>query len=223
MSVEEKAMPVEEACQAVLVNVLPVIDPNRAGLCIDVGVGTFAFYCEIFARLGFNSIAVEPMPVNNLREICDRDNITLVETCISDVNGMQNLYIGTYESQDNLNFSSLVQDWWGSSAKAIQVQSMTLAKLLDSTNAQKITCFKVDVEGSESNIIRQFTQLPLTLLPRVVMFEYGGGDTQKSGNKGWSDKFIKATLECLNVLKKCGYTFSIAIDEMQGISKSIFY
>ncbi|MEG4582628.1 FkbM family methyltransferase [Microcoleus sp. MON1_C5] len=223
MSVEEKAMPVEEFCQSVLVNVLPVIDPNREGICIDVGVGTFAFYCEIFARLRFNSIAVEPRPVNNLRETCDRDHITLVETCISDVNGIQNLYIATYEGQDNLNFSSLVQDGGGSSAKTIQVESMTLAKLLDRINAKKITCLKLDVEGSESNIIRQFAQLPLALMPSVVMFKYGGGDTQKSGNKGWSDKFIKATLDCLNVLKKCGYNFSLAIDEMQGISKSIFY
>ena len=56
-------MRVEACCQAVLTDLLPKIDPQRLGKCLDVGVGTFAFYCQKFAELGFEAIAVEPLPI----------------------------------------------------------------------------------------------------------------------------------------------------------------
>ena len=51
-------MRVEACCQAVLTDLLPKIDPQRLGKCLDVGVGTFAFYCQQFAELGFEAIEV---------------------------------------------------------------------------------------------------------------------------------------------------------------------
>ena len=44
-------MRVEPCCQSVLANILPVVDSKKEGICIDVGVGTFAFYCEMFGKL----------------------------------------------------------------------------------------------------------------------------------------------------------------------------
>ncbi len=63
-------MRVESCCQKLLEQLLPDLDPQRQGICIDVGVGTFAFYCELFARLGFSTVAIEPSPTDKLRIIC---------------------------------------------------------------------------------------------------------------------------------------------------------
>ena len=38
-------MRVEACCQSLLAEILPEIDPKKEGYCIDVGAGTFAFYC----------------------------------------------------------------------------------------------------------------------------------------------------------------------------------
>jgi len=215
-------MHVEECCQAVLFHVLPHVDKKRKGVCIDVGVGTFAFYCELFARLRFRTVAVEPLPVDRLRKVCHYHGIKLVESCLSDINGFQTLYIGTYQGAENLNLSSLSPDWWGASTETRRVQSMTLPTLLSTINARKVTRLKLDIEGAEATIIRQFLRMPESLLPSVVMFEYGGGDNRESGRSGWSQQFLAATMECLSVLKKCGYGFSVGIDSAPDTAERIF-
>ena len=62
-------MKVEDCCQALLAQILPTVDPQRQGICIDVGVGTFAFYCELFAQLGFETLPSFVVgPMERLRE-----------------------------------------------------------------------------------------------------------------------------------------------------------
>ncbi|MFW5664537.1 MAG: FkbM family methyltransferase [Coleofasciculus sp.] len=215
-------MRVEACCQVVLEQLLPIIDQKREGICIDVGVGTFAFYCERFSRLGFNTVAVEPLPVKKLQKLCQYYNIRLIKCCLSDIDGVQNLYMGKFFGLFNHNFNSLSPDWFGASQDIKQVKSMTLSSLLSSINAQKITCIKFDVEGWESKIIKQFNELPPSLLPRVVMFEYGGGTSKQNGKRGWSSTFLNATLECLTVLKQCGYGFSMMVDYAYSAKETIF-
>ena len=215
-------MQVEECCQALLAHILPILDEKREGICIDVGVGTFAFFCEIFAKLGFKTVAVEPLPVNALRQVCHSSNIDLIEGCISDIDGIQTLYIGNFQGIENLNLCTLEPDWWGASTETQQVPSLRLSSLLSSVNPLKVTCLKLDVEGAELTIIRQFAELPEALLPSVVLFEYGGGDRKENSQKGWSTKFFNATLECLETLKKCGYSFSLLIDASPDAVEYIF-
>ena len=86
-------MRVEACCQRILSYVLPLVDEKREGICIDVGVGTFAFYCEMFSMLGFKPIAVEPLPVEGVRVLCQYDGITLIEACLSDVTGTQTIHL----------------------------------------------------------------------------------------------------------------------------------
>ena len=209
-------MKCEEYCQQLLADYLSKVDGEKEGVCIEVGVGTFAFYCVLFARLGFKSIAIEPLVNNQLRQICQEHSIDLVESCLSDLDGHQTLYIGTFQGHDNTNLSSLLPDWWGASKKAVNVPSLTLSKLISNLHIEKISCLKIDVEGAEAIIIRQLEQLPSLLLPEIVMFEYGGGDTKASSSKGWSAKFFNQTSECLKILQKCGYTLGIIVDESES-------
>lgn len=215
-------MRVEPCCQALLKNIIPEIDPSREGFCLDIGVGTFAFYCELFARLNYTTVAVEPVPVAKLYKLCKQYNITLVESCLSDKNGTQTLYMGQFAKLINSNFNSLSPSWFGSSKTAREVPTIDLLELLERIKAEKITCFKIDVEGWESVILKQFLNLPEHQLPKVVMFEYGGGASRLSGEKGWSPKFLEATMSCLKTLKKSGYSFSIMIDYASNTKAKVF-
>jgi FkbM family methyltransferase len=205
-------MRVEVCCQSLLAYLLPEIDPDRTGFCIDVGVGTFAFYCEIFAKLGFSTIAVEPLPVNKLRKLSQQYGITLIESCLSDQDGTQSLYLGSFAGLFNHNFNSLAADWFGSSRNSKAVSVMSLPTFIENINAQKITVLKLDIEGWEYNVIKQLPQLNPKLLPQVMMFEYGGGVNKNQGQKGWSKDFLAKTLHCLAILKDCGYGSSLMID-----------
>jgi FkbM family methyltransferase len=218
-------MRVEACCQALLEHLLPELDPQRQGFCIDVGVGTFAFYCELFARLGYATVAVEPSPTDKLRAVCQQYPISLIEQCLSDQVGTQTLHLGQFANLANSNFSSLAADWFGASTTTRPVQTLDLATLLNQINpmaTRPVTAFKLDIEGWEAVVIKQFADLPAQLLPQVVMFEYGGGGSRAQGNKGWSPKFFAGTITCLKVLQELGYDFSIMVDYATGTRAKIF-
>ena len=216
-------MRVEACCQRILSYVLPLIDEKREGICIDVGVGTFAFYCEMFSMLGFKTVAVEPLPVEGVRVLCQYDSITLIEACLSDVNGTKTIHLGNAAAGCDSNYASLESDWFGVSTETRKVQSLTLSKLLLNLNARKVTCLKLDIEGAESTVITKLEGLPKAWLPNIVMFEYGGGaGTKKTSQDGWSPKYLNATMECLRALKECGYNFSIMIDNALDTEARIF-
>ena len=215
-------MRVEACCQRILSYVLPLVDEKREGICIDVGVGTFAFYCEMFSMLGFKTIAVEPLPVEGVRVLCQYDSITLIEACLSDVNGTQTIHLGNVAAGLDSNYASIEPDWFGVATETREVQSLTLSKLLLNINAQKITCLKLDIEGAESTVLTQLGELPKAWLPSVVMFEYGGGGSREKGQYGWSPKYVSATMECIRALKECGYNCSIMIDNALDTEARVF-
>ncbi|QHV00208.1 FkbM family methyltransferase [Synechocystis sp. CACIAM 05] len=205
-------MRVEPCCQALLAQLLPEVDPQRQGVCIDVGVGTFAFYCQIFAELNFKSLAIEPLPVKALKKLAERPNLTLLPVCLSDQNGEQTLYIGKFAGIFNSNFSSLSPQWFGASSQAKKVKTLTLQSLIDQEKIDKITCLKLDIEGWEWAVIKQLENIESHLLPAVVMFEYGGGVNRGQNQKGWAPEFFENTLNILKSLKILGYSSGILLD-----------
>jgi FkbM family methyltransferase len=205
-------MRVEACCEALLKQFLPILDPQKEGICFDVGVGTFALYCELFAQLGFTTIAVEPLPTNRLRAVCDRNSIQLIEQCLSSETGQQKLHIGRFAGLKNTNFSSLDPDWFGASRNTIEVNTTNLIDLLSAVGQRPITCFKLDIEGWEPFVIKQLEQINKTQLPQLVMFEYGGGGHRYRYQKGWSQKFSNGTLRCLRTLQNLGYGHSVMVD-----------
>ena len=159
-------MRVEPCCQALLAKLLPEIDPQRQGVCIDVGVGTFAFYCQIFAELNFTSLAIEPLPVKALKKLAEHPKLTLLPVCLSDQNGEQTLYVGKFAGIFNSNFSSLSPQWFGASGQARQVQTITLQSLIERQNIEQITCLKLDIEGWEWAVVKQLEKLAITVTSR---------------------------------------------------------
>jgi FkbM family methyltransferase len=208
----ERNMQVEECCSALLELILPAIDKDRSGWAIDVGVGTFCFYCERFARLGFRTAAVEPLPVEELKTRCTKLNIQLVETCLSDKNGTATLYKGTFREEENLNLNSLRNDWWGVGKEQVEVKTSTLQNVLQNLGIKRISCLKLDVEGMEFSVVRQIAELQDEQIPKLIMFEYGGGGTKQSGTGGWSADIFGETLQSLNILSNLGFEKTVLID-----------
>jgi FkbM family methyltransferase len=205
-------MLVEQCCQALLGRILPEVDRKRSGLAIEIGVGTNEFYFQLFDRLKFKTIAVEPLPTEQVHKLCEKRNITLIESCISDVDGLVTIYLGANENEEDYNFNSLRSDWFGSSGKTLQVCSMSLSTLLANLETRQVTCLKMDVEGMELSIIQQLQNLQTSLLPKVVMFEYGGGGTKESEQGGWSQEILDGTIKCLENIRDLGFKQIILVD-----------
>lgn len=205
-------MHVEPCCHALLVDILKKADPKRKGMAIDIGVGTFSFYCELFDKLKFPAIAVEPLPCDSLRQLCRYRGIRLIEACVLDKDGPAKIYMGECDGKECTDLSSVRPDWWGASARTKEVSAISLKTLLDNVRPCAISCVKIDVEGMELCIIRQFLELNQALLPRVLMFEYGGGAINESGKGGWSCGIFGETMEALKVVRQLNFEQVIIID-----------
>ena len=103
-------MIVEQCCQALLRRILPKVDRKRSGLAIEIGGGTNEFYFQLFDQLKFKAIAVEPLPTEQVYNLCKKRHITLIESCISDVDGLVTIYLGANENEEDYNFNSLRSD-----------------------------------------------------------------------------------------------------------------
>lgn len=137
-------MKVESCCLNLLSILLPLLDNEKKGTCIKIGVKNIKLYSEMFARLGFNdTVVVEPFPLDNLKQLCNDLKIKLIESCVSDINGIQNVYIVNSHGSKNLNLYSLHSDWWDIYTEKKQVASLTLPQLFININAKKITCLKI--------------------------------------------------------------------------------
>jgi hypothetical protein len=86
---------------------------------------------------------------------------------------------------------------------------MTLATVVARSGIEHITCLKVDAEGSEARILRQLLSFPPHLLPRLIIFEFGAAIWMEGK---WLDHFDADTMECLRILRACGYGSLCTID-----------
>lgn len=221
-----------EACSRHLITTFAtIVDPNRQGSAIEIGVGTQEYYFVDFVKHGFPTLAVEPLPSDDLVLTSRRLNIPLEKAAISEEDGEVTLYLGEYEGEQNFNFNSLNADWWGvgtpettteiasecdrippSAASSLQVPSLKLNSLLQKWQIERISILKVDTEGSEFTIINGLKEIPTEALPSIIQFEYGGGGAKQSQQGSWNPKYFNSTLACLDVLKSLGYQWLLLID-----------
>jgi len=80
------------------------------------------------------------LPVEELKTLCTKLKIQLVETCISDKNGNATLYKGTFREEENLNLNSLRNDWWGVGKDQVEVKTSTLQNVLQNLGIKRISC-----------------------------------------------------------------------------------
>ncbi|WP_027000190.1 FkbM family methyltransferase [Eisenibacter elegans] len=201
-------MVVEDYVLELLPKLLRHIDSSKKGWCIDIGVGTAKFYFKTMAVSGYKTLAVEPLPIAQVRELAMALPHTVLEqACVWHTDGEVPIYTGVFQEKELLDVSSIHQDWWGVSkdSKQKMVPAMTLIHLLEKHQIKSVTYLKVDTEGSEYEILTQLSKLSEALHPAVVEFEYGGGGTKQQGVGGWEDKYFASTLQIMRELFELGY------------------
>jgi FkbM family methyltransferase len=207
-------MEVENVIHALMPRLLKAYDPKKEGVTVDVGVGNFILYFKLFADLGYRTIAIEPLISPPVRKILGKVKVELFEGCLLDRNDIVEMYTGWFDNGDCYDVSSVNKDWWGvtGESKLVKVPSIDLQTLISRYGLKKISYFKIDTEGSEYQIIKQFKLIDHTLLPQVVEFEYGGGASKGEGAAGWNEKYFEGTLSSINELSDLGYNFLLLFD-----------
>ena len=207
-------MDVEKVNIQLLPYFLNKVDKDKQGVALDIGVGTFNFFFFLFANLGYHTIAVEPLPSDELITLCKQQNIILEKSVLGKVDGYTTIYTGVFQGNDLTDVSSTSPSWWGvnDNSKEMKVPSISLCTLLAKYDINQISYMKVDVEGSELSILDQIPSLNLYKLPQLIEFEYGGGGCKIDKIGGWSDPFFSNTIEILKTLGEIGYQFGMIVE-----------
>jgi FkbM family methyltransferase len=173
---------------------IQIVDPNREGWAIDVGIGDDDYYFEWFNALGYKTIAVEPLPTERARYALIEHNVRFVEAAIAESVGEATMYTAR-------NIHSLIGGLWGDSDSEIKTVLTTTLKAL-TEGIDKVTALKLDIEGAEGVVLQQINT---NLLPSVLSFEFGGVWNRETMQGPWSSERQEELFSNLHLLSTLGY------------------
>ncbi len=200
-------MDCEQTTKVIVQEALKLVDPKCAGLCIEAGAGTDNFYAQYFRTWGYSAWMIEPLPMDRASAVCAEHNIQLIQVALGSQEGEGALYLGR-----DANYASLRQDWFARTHGEQMVQVRTLCKLLEQQDVRHLSCLKLDIEGSEPDVIATLPNLPPELLPSVLAFEYGGMPNRAAATGVWSDEYRARTLQSIYTLRDLGYKQAFILD-----------
>lgn len=185
------------------------LDPDRQGLCVDVGLGDGDYYFEWFAGLGYDTIAIEPLPTEGALRAVEASRASLVQAALGDRVGEAKLFTAR-------NIHSLYDGLWGEAENSHTVPMLTWQNVLETDD--RVTALKLDIEGAENMVIRQLWSRPL---PAVLSFEFGGVWQRNTGRGPWSMERVASLLHSLRTLHGLGYRHGVVI--ASGNTDSILF
>jgi FkbM family methyltransferase len=137
-------------------------------ICIDVG----ANYGEFVAAIADSDLPIVAIEANHLLAAClktsfaDCENVTVLHTVASDVDGVSPFYFnpqssGSGSRSSNVPGNQAKSNPWGGEVEHMNVPSRKLETLIPEVLNRQPRCFimKVDVEGFEESVFRGATSL----------------------------------------------------------------
>ena len=170
---------------------------------IDLGA-YLGHYSRLAALKSKLVIAVEPHPqrIERLRKECDTyTNIIPVQSFISDQNGTADIFEESYErkwlpfkpSRGDINNTYTRFHIHDKLANPITIQTMTLDTLTQEHGIKKVGVIKIDVEGSELNVLRGGKKTLENTNHVLIEYHYSENDPRY--------------IQCQRILSELGFQF----------------
>lgn len=177
------------------------LDPDRLGWCVDVGIGDDDYYFEWFFKLGYPTLAIEPLPTDKATRAIEQSKVAFIQTALGNRDGETTLYSAH-------GIHSLHEGLWGDSEASQRVTVHTWRYITELVGITRIAALKLDIEGSEGIVIRQLWDCPL---PDVLSFEFGGVWQRASRQGQWTAQRETQLLLNLRELWRLGYRQGVVI------------
>lgn len=148
------------------------------GTFIDIGAnaGLYSLWAAgVCLTSGGRVLAVEPDPelqrrITFNRDLNQLDNLDILPCALDDAEGKASLVLGGRNRGENRIADSATGET--ASADAVSVPVRTLTGLLQERSIERIDGLKIDIEGREHAVMRQFFDTaPESLWPRFLIFE----------------------------------------------------
>lgn len=195
-----------------LSRLLSEVDPDKTGWAIDAGLGRSEFYCEWTQNMGYKSIGIEPVPTDEAARACASSNVPLISAALGDKDGEAMLF-----NAPERDLRSLDGELWGGMHEMDLVPVVTLASLLEEYHIDKVTLLKMDIEGTEPEVINTLPDLDEKLQPSLICFEFGGAGPLWGKSGPWQSDHHQILLYAIRILNSIGYNWGVVIGSGDGL------
>lgn len=178
------------------------LDPDRRGWIIDAGAGVFDYYFEWAHNLHYRTAVIEPLPCEQVRELCAIYHTPLIEAALDTRDGK------AYLTEHPGGLYSLQSTYWGQTVSRREVATVTYATALARLNANPVTALKLDIEGKEPDVLLQLREHNA---PPVIVWEFGGVTQRCEGRGAWSHKARWSVQVAYDHLVNIGYRSGLMI------------
>lgn len=156
-------------------------DDRRDGTFVDVGAwmplkNSTTAYLEL--KLGWKGVAIDPAPGLAGRWAKERPNSKFVPYIVNDKGGgTETLYLGYGTSSVDPDHADVSEETRDRAPKTVEVETITLNKLLMKQGISKVDFMSMDIEGSEPQALAGFDIQ--SYRPELVCIEAGRPDTER--------------------------------------------
>ncbi len=149
-------------------NTLLVKDlPLGAGdLVIDAGGYRGSWSCDILSRYGSRAIIFEPFPAQAkfLRNLFQHNSrVEVIEAAVGDRNGEDKL---TLQSDASTRFAS------HRASASVAIRVLDIAGFLSSRGISEVGCMKLNIEGSEYEVLERLIETGLIRIIRSLLIQF---------------------------------------------------
>lgn len=154
------------------------LEPGSVFVDVGSNIGAYALWAASVVGPSGSVIAIEPDPMTVeilRRNIALNQMESVISVCQIGVSDRDEVLRVVRPCLGNMGITRLVPDGQGDGT---QIACRTLASILRAAGVNKVDMLKIDIEGSESKVLREFfreTQSALHLRPTHLLVEFNEG------------------------------------------------
>jgi len=176
---------------ALLVSDLPI---GAADLVVDAGGYQGAWSCDILSRYGSRAIVFEPLPAQAefLRHLFQKNSrVEVIEAAIGNRNCEDNLAL---QADASTRFAS------HRASPSVVIRVLDIADFLSSRGISEVGCMKLNIEGSEYEVLERLIEADLIRNIRSLLIQFHPIDASSAERRS-------KIQNCLRQSHRCNFDF----------------
>jgi len=148
---------------SLLVGNLPI---GAEDLVIDAGGYRGTWSCDVLSRYGTRAIVFEPFPAQAkfLRDLFQHNSrVEVIEAAVGDRNGQDELML---QSDASTRFAD------HRASESVTIKVLDIAGFLSSRGISEIGCMKLNIEGSEYEVLERLIETGLIRIVRSLLIQF---------------------------------------------------
>jgi len=148
---------------SLLVGNLPI---GAEDLVIDAGGYRGTWSCDVLSRYGTRAIVFEPFPAQAkfLRDLFQHNSrVEVIEAAVGDRNGQDELML---QSDASTRFAD------HRASESVTIKVLDIAGFLSSRGISEIGCMKLNIEGSEYEVLERLIETGLIQVVRSLLIQF---------------------------------------------------